>query len=124
MQPKGILKLQLPRLQLVSGNGVWQSGFSLTARQVTRTFFTKTKEIASDWFNKLRLRSQVVLLGLEKDYELGRVLGRGTSAKVNIAVNTHTHTQYAIKSWIKESLRVTPRKLVCMHGECIDGSSE
>ena len=103
----------LPRMELFKDRANWKYGFSLTAHEVTMRFAGDSKEDAQRWYNALKKRSKTVLLHLSRDFDVGKMLGRGAYTKVNLATHNETRTPYAIKSVLKTKLVESPKRIVC-----------
>ncbi len=110
--PEAILPLPLPRMELFKDRANWKFGFSLTAHEVTMRFGAETKEDAQKWYNALKKRCKTVLLHISRDFDIGKMLGRGAYTKVNLATHNETRTPYAIKSVLKSKLVESSTRIV------------
>lgn len=99
-------------MELFKDNAHWKYGISLTAHEVTIKFAADSKEEARRWYNALKTRSNVVLIHLSRDFDVGKMLGRGRYTKVNVGTHNETRAKYAIKSVLKTKLFERPSRIV------------
>lgn len=85
----------------------WKCGFSLTAHEVTIKFLCPSPKDATRWYNELKRRSEIILLHVTRDYQVGNILRRGRYAKTHIASKKDSGSpceiKYIMKSFLMES---------------------
>jgi hypothetical protein len=111
--PEAILPLPLPRMELFKDKASWKYGFSLAAHEVTIKLAADSKTEALRWYNALKKKAKVALQHLSRDFDIGKMVGRGTYSKVNAAIHRETRRPYAIKSVLKSKLFENNSQLVC-----------
>ncbi len=99
-------------MELFRDRSHWKYGFSLTAHEVTVKFAAGSKEEASKWYIRMRRSCDVVMLHISRLYTVGKMLGRGHFAKINLAVCNESSAQCTVKSVIKTKLFDDSRTLV------------
>lgn len=86
-------------------------GFILMGRAHHLSFFHTDKSEIDRWIEALK--SSVILIDLQKDFELGKVLGQGNFARVHAAVRRgdETKTTVAIKSMKIKTIQQSRRQI-------------
>ncbi len=97
-----------PLLKRIKGAGRY--GFSLTIGSHGHSFLCESKEDRQRWLEALLQVS--VLEDLTYNYELGEVVGAGSSACVRIGRAKKTHLEYAVKTIPKAKLADQSHSLV------------
>jgi len=80
------LNLPFPRMELFKDKMHLKCGFSLAAHEVLIQFLCASPKEATRWYSKLKNGSEVVLLHLTRDLNVGKLLGRGGYAKTHCAI--------------------------------------
>lgn len=106
-KPEAVLYL---RFSILDSIGYF--GFSLKANNKMFIFYTSVKEEASDWFNKLRRYSHVVLNEIQNYFLFQKQIGSGSYSKVHVATSNDSKIKYAIKITSKKKLYANRRTLV------------
>lgn len=84
-------------------------GFILMAKAHHFSFFHTDEQEVNKWIEALK--SSVIMLDLQREFELGQILGRGNFAQVHTAVRKKddSNTKYAIKSMKLQTIRKSRR---------------
>lgn len=106
------MNLIFPRLEQEIDEENKEFVLSLSCIGVTHIFKIQQLEDHQSWFNTLKLKAQVLLRHMSRNYEIGKLIGEGSIASVHVGKNRRTGKEYAIKSIKKGKIKERPKIIV------------
>ena len=99
-----ILNCRLKRLKFQTLDGDHMYGFVLAARGETHQFYSFNKDDIEAWINALR--PSVIILELQEEIVVKKLLGKGNTAKVHTCQRTNGSTRsFALKTICKSHIK-------------------
>ena len=88
-------------------------GFILMAKGKTFEFYSVSADETNTWIEALK--EFVILLDLKEEFTIGKILGKGNSAKVHRCERKNNPKQhYALKTIQKSFIKSNPRNIVSL----------
>ena len=109
------MHLDNPRLDIIHDTAINMDGFRLIGYKKSHDFFTINNSIRDDWIRSLR--KVCVSLNIPREYTFGKMIGRGSFAKVHLAKRNTDNLSFAIKTIFKSKILENPRNTEAMHKE-------